>query len=66
MIDFGTLLVDEGGASLTEYGVLMSSFTLIFLAALVTVSSTANTVLQNLFASSTALQQCPPWGTNPC
>ena len=65
MIHLGALFGDESGASLTEYGVLMASFTLIFLSALVAVSTTANTVLQNLFSGGTAIQQCPP-GTTGC
>lgn len=65
MSPFSALFGDESGASLTEYGVLMASFTLIFLGALVTVSTTANTVLQNLFTGGTAIQQCPP-GTTGC
>ncbi|MDP9024217.1 MAG: hypothetical protein M3N13_02430 [Candidatus Eremiobacteraeota bacterium] len=67
MSAFGALIVDESGAALTEYGVLMASFTFIFLSALVTVSSAANTVLQNVFTNGTALEQCPPWeGSPPC
>ncbi len=59
------LLRDEEGATLTEYGVLLASFSVLGIGGLLAVASSANSLLQSIFTNTTAMQQCPP-GTAGC
>jgi Flp pilus assembly pilin Flp len=59
------LLADEGGAVLTEYGILMASLAILMMAGLLIVSNSANALLGNIFASTTNMELCPP-GTPNC
>ena len=58
-------LNDDYGTTLTEYGVLMASFSLLAIAGMLLVSDTANTILGNIFTQTTDMQLCPP-GTTGC
>ncbi|MBV8636607.1 MAG: Flp family type IVb pilin [Candidatus Eremiobacteraeota bacterium] len=64
-MNLAALLRDEEGATLTEYGLLMASFSILSIGGLLAVASAANAVLQSIFSGTTAMQQCPP-GTAGC
>jgi Flp pilus assembly pilin Flp len=58
-----TLLRDENGSTLTEYGVLMASLAIASVSGMIAVSNTANAVLSNILTGTTNLQLNPPWGS---
>jgi Flp pilus assembly pilin Flp len=60
-----SLLRDETGTTLTEYGVLMASLALPSIAGMLLVQQQTNVVLGNLLGATTTMELCPP-GTTGC
>jgi Flp pilus assembly pilin Flp len=56
-----TLLRDESGSTLTEYGVLMFSLAFPCMAGLLLVENRTNLVLSSVLSGTTNLQLNPPW-----